>query len=227
METIHKIDVEVLKKSLLQCRSTKARFKLPMSEEDAYACLLAATETEVVFRHRTFCTNEDLENQLHEMTHWLTSPSSHFGILLCGGCGNGKSTMLKAFQQLLNSLHIPKPDNDGTYGIQIVDAKYIAHLCKNNHEAYRKLICVDMLGIDDLGTEPSEVMDYGNVYTPVIDLLTKRYDEQLFTIITTNLTPQQVREHYGDRIADRLNEMVKKIVFSNGTYRTDKLATYD
>ena len=122
-------------------------------------------------------------------------------------------------------LHIPKPDNDGTYGIRIVDAKYIAHLCKNNHEAYRNLIKVDMLGIDDLGIEPAEVIDYGNVYTPVIDLLTKRYEEQLFTIITTNLTPQQVREHYGDRIADRLNEMVKKIVFNNGTYRTDKSAT--
>ena len=50
---------------------------------------------------------------------------------------------------------------------------------------------VDVLGIDDLGTEPSEVSDYGNVYTPVIDLLTKRYEEQLFTIITTNLTPQR------------------------------------
>ena len=227
MQTIHKIDVEGLKRSLLQHRYMKARFKMPMSEEDAYACLLAATEAEVAFRHRTFCISKDLEAQLREMAHWLTSPSSHFGILLCGGCGNGKSTMLKAFQQLLNSLRIPKPDNDGTYGIRIVDAKYIAHLCKNNYDAYRKLINVDMLGIDDLGIEPAEVMDYGNVYTPVIDLLTKRYDEQLFTIITTNLTPQQVREHYGDRIADRLNEMVKKIVFSNGTYRTDKLATYD
>ena len=79
-----------------------------------------------------------------------------------------------------------------------------------------------MLGIDDLGTEPQEVMDFGNVVTPVIDLLTKRYDEQLFTIITTNLTPKQIRKHYGDRIADRLNEMVEKIVFNNGTYRTDK-----
>ena len=78
-----------------------------------------------------------------------------------------------------------------------------------------------MLGIDDLGTEPSEVMGYGNVYTPVIDLLTKRYEEQLFTIITTNLTPQQIREHYDDRIADRLNEMVEKIVFKNGTYRNN------
>ena len=44
-------------------------------------------------------------------------------------------------------------------------------------------------------------------------------------LITTNLTPQQIREHYGDRIADRLNEMVKKIVFSNATYHSDKLAT--
>lgn len=227
METIHKIDVEELKKSLLQHRPMKVRFKMPMPEEDAYAWLLASIMAEVEYRHRTFYSNEHLEKQLHEMAHWLTSPSSHFGMMLCGGCGNGKSTMLKAFQQLLNSLHIPKPDDDSTYGIQIVDAKYIAYLCKNNYEAYRKLISVDMLGIDDLGTEPSEVMDYGNVYTPVIDLLTKRYEEQLFTIITTNLTPQQIRDHYGDRIADRLNEMVQKIVFSNGTYRTDKLATYD
>ena len=211
MEQKLKIDVEGFKKSLLQRRPMKARFKMPMPEEEAYAWLLASIMAEVEYRHRTFYSNEHLEKQINEMAHWLTSPSSHFGMMLCGGCGNGKSTMLKAFQQLLNSLHIPKPDNNGTYGILIVDAKYIAHLCKNNHEAYRKLICVDMLGIDDLGTEPSEVMDYGNVYTPVIDLLTKRYEEQLFTIITTNLTPQQIREHYGDRIADRLNEMVKKI----------------
>lgn len=221
MQTTHKIDVEGLKKSLLQHRPMKARFKLPMSMEQVYDHLLAAIMAEVAYRHRCFCTNEYLEKQLNEMAHWLTSPSSKFGMLLCGGCGNGKSTMLKAFQQLLNYLHIPKPYNDGTYGIQIVDAKYIAYLCKNNYESYRKLISVDMLGIDDLGTEPSEVMDYGNVYTPVIDLLTKRYEEQLFTIITTNLTPQQIREHYGDRIADRLNEMVKKIVFNNATYRTD------
>ena len=189
------------------------------------AILLAAIMAEVEYRHRIFCSNEDMENQLQEMVHWLTTPSSHFGILRCGGCGNGKSTMLKAFQQLLNALHIHKPYEEGTYGIRIVDAKNIAYLCKNNHEEYRKLIRVDMLGIDDLGAEPSEVMDYGNVYTPVIDLLTKRYEEQLFTIITTNLTPQQIRGHYGDRIADRLNEMVKKIVFNNGTYRTDKLAS--
>ena len=190
-----------------------------MSEKQAYDYLLAAIMAEVDYRHRTFCTNDDMDEQLHDMANWLTAPSSKFGLLLCGGCGNGKSTMLKAFQQLLNHLQIQKPRNEGIYGIQIVDAKHIANLCKNNYEAYLKLCNVDMLGIDDLGTEPSEVMDYGNVYTPVIDLLTKRYEEQLFTIITTNLTPSQIREHYDDRIADRLNEMVKKIIFKNDTYR--------
>ena len=220
MEQILKIDVEGLKKSLLQHRPMKVHFKMPMSEEDAYACLLAATETEVAFRHRTFCFNEYMERQLHEIAYWLTSPSSHFGMMLCGGCGNGKSTVLKAFQQLLNSLHIHKPDNDGTCGIRIVDAKYIAHLCKNNYEAYRKLISVDMLGIDDLGEEEPTLMNYGNRVTPVIDLISYRYCRMLFTMVTTNLTPAQIRSTYGDRIADRFNEMMLILPYRNPSFRT-------
>ena len=221
-----RIDVGQLKSILLQRRIMKLRFRLPMSEEQAYDCLLAATTAEVEFRHRSFCENEDAKSQLRQMANWITSDSSKFGLLLCGECGNGKSTLLKAFQQLLNYLSIPNPNGQGNYGIQITDAKYIAYLGRSDYPAFLRLSQKDMLGIDDLGTEPQEVMDFGNVVTPVIDLLTKRYDEQLFTIITTNLTPKQIREHYGNRIADRLNEMVEKIVFTNGTYRTDKSLNY-
>lgn len=217
-----KIDVEQLKSVLLQRRIMRQRFRLPMSTEQAYDCLLAATIAEVEFRHRSFYENDDAKTQLYQMADWLTSDSSKFGILLCGECGNGKSTLLKAFQQLLNFLSIPIPDGQSNYGIQITDAKYVAHLARTDYSAFLRLSHKDMLGIDDLGTEPQEVMDFGNAVTPVIDMLTKRYDEQLFTIITTNLTPKQIRDHYGDRIADRLNEMVEKIVFTNGTYRTDK-----
>jgi DNA replication protein DnaC len=62
-------------------------------------------------------------------------------------------------------------------------------------------------------------MDFGNVLCPVVDLLTKRYDMQLFTIVTTNLTPAEIREKYGDRVADRMNEMMVKVIFNNETYR--------
>ena len=70
-----------------------------------------------------------------------------------------------------------------------------------------------------MGTEPREVMEFGNVYTPLIDLISTRYEEQLYTIFTTNLTPAQLEEKYGKRIVDRLNEMVEKVVFENESYR--------
>ena len=54
---------------------------------------------------------------------------------------------------------------------------------------------------------------------PLIDLITTRYEQQLYTIFTTNLTPAQLEEKYGKRIVDRLNEMVEKVVFENESYR--------
>ena len=92
------------------------------------------------------------------------------------------------------------------YGLTIVDALHIAQLCKSNHTKYHlELAQNEMLAIDDLDTEPVEVMDYGNIITPVINLLTKRYEAHLFTIVTTNLYPKEIHKRYGDRIADRLN----------------------
>ena len=76
-----------------------------------------------------------------------------------------------------------------------------------------------MIAIEDMGREATEVLDYGNVLNPVIDLIEYRYDNQLFTAITTNLTSKQVSEKYGKRIADRFNEMLEVIVFENATYR--------
>ena len=104
--------------------------------------------------------------------------------------------------------------------IKQVDAREICDAAKNDYKAYKGLCSQLMLSIDDLGVEPSEVLDYGNVLSPVIELLSRRYNAQLFTIVTTNLTPKQIREHYGERIADRFNEMFERIVFENSTYRT-------
>ncbi len=210
-------------------RTMIARFRLPMKEDEAYELLMAAVIAEVQFRYRKFVYNEFIDDQLQQMAKWLTTVTPKFGIVLCGGCGNGKTTMLKALQNLLRRLQIRKPtaplgsSHGAYYGLTIVDALHIAQLCKTNHTKYLELTQDDMLAIDDLGTEPVEVMDYGNIMTPVIDLLTKRYEAQLFTIVTTNLDPKDIRKRYGDRIADRLNEMMAKIVYRNPTYRTDEI----
>ena len=99
------------------------------------------------------------------------------------------------------------------------NAKDLAMRSKGNYNDWRNVMRYQLMIVDDLGTEPREVMEFGNVYTPLIDLITTRYEEQLFTIFTTNLTPAQLEEKYGKRIVDRLNEMVEKVVFENESYR--------
>ena len=82
-----------------------------------------------------------------------------------------------------------------------------------------------MLAIDDVGEEPAEVISFGMVYTPIRDLLEERYSRQKLTIITTNLVENkskeifQISSHYGERVVDRIREMMKILTFRNASYR--------
>ena len=174
---------------------------------------------EVEYRHRKFIADGYTALHIQEAARWLTDPCPKFGMLLCGQCGNGKSTLVRAIRSLIQLLYSSSSYDDQRY-LRIVDAKEVVATAKADYRQFTDLCKADMLAIDDLGIEPSEVLDYGNVLNPAIDLLTRRYNDQLFTLVTTNLTPQQIREHYGDRIADRFNEMMARIVFNNPSYRT-------
>lgn len=102
--------------------------------------------------------------------------------------------------------------------MKIVDVRDILRVARDFDE-FKSIRSARMLGIDDLGKEPAEIMDYGNIMSPVIELIEHRYANQLFTFITTNLTGKEIRAKYGDRIADRFNEMLHIIVFRDITYR--------
>ena len=195
------------------------RFRLPLTKEDTFTLLVSAVQGEVESRYRTFIPNENLTEQLQKMAAWLTNKDSKFGMLLCGGCGNGKTTIVKAFQQVINALEIPSPTTNKSYAIRIMDAKTITHIYRTDYKQWLEFARMEMLAIDDLGIEPREVMDFGNVGYPVVDLLTKRYENQLFTIITSNLTPPEISAQYGECIADRLREMMERITFTNSSYR--------
>lgn len=217
-----RINAEALMSALQRRKGTMPRFNLLLNEEEAYKSLMMAIKVEVVYRHKEFVTNDELEAQVRCLSAFLTQENSKFGILLAGGCGNGKTTIIKALQNLINALRIPTPYNDKEYAMRIIDAKSLVATCKSNYEDWKRLIYQDLLAIDDLGTEPREVMDYGNIITPTVDILTRRYENQLFTIISTNLTPPQISQVYGERIADRMREMMEIIPFTNTSYRVLK-----
>lgn len=143
--------------------------------------------------------------------------------MLLGLPGNGKTTLMNAIISLINTLDLKDCYGD-SIGVRTVSAIELARINRDNYGEFQKLCSYPWLAIDDLGQEPKEILDYGNVLTPAVELICRRYDEQLFTIVTSNITVKKdgknsLRSVYGDRIADRFNEMMQCIVFENKTYR--------
>lgn len=213
METLTgKINVEEFKSWLTRQKTTRELFRWPVSYEDAKLMLRTAYADEVQRRGMDCESNEKVLGYLDKIAEMMTTRSTKCGILLCGNCGNGKTTTMNAFLSVSKYLASPGID------IETTSARRITQIAKDE-EVMRSAKGIKVLCIDDIGLEPTEVLDFGNAINPVIEILEQRYRNQLFTFITTNLTPKQIREKYGDRIADRFNETMKCIVYENPTFR--------
>lgn len=191
--------------------------------------LYAACAAEVDNRYRTFNATDEYKKHLWDISKWLTSEDSTFGLFLCGGAGNGKTTILRALQNLLNYLRSDEPycgDTSRDYptkGYVIVSAKELVPLAKayNNPtkdnaasvSRYKFLRTVEVLAIDDLGTEPRESVHYGDFVTAAMDIISFRYEEQFCTLASSNLAAPDIAKYYDERIADRFREMMHIVDF--------------
>ena len=84
---------DLLESQLSRPATTKERFRLPFSKDDTVRVLLAGVKAEVERRDKTFIMSEALLTQAEQIAEWLTGDHSKFGLMLCGGCGNGKTTL--------------------------------------------------------------------------------------------------------------------------------------
>ena len=218
--------VEGLMSVIRRHRTTAARFRFNMSEQDALNLLTAHYIFEVEARHNRVKLDENTINNLRKMAHFLTKSDPKFGVMLCGTCGNGKTTMVFALRSTIAYLkdrgHFDQYRNTSSpyfdFELRFVDVRDVVETYKDKTR-YANLRSEALLAIDDLGKEPAEVLDFGNVTNPLIDLLEYRYLYQKFTVITTNLDAKEIRVKYGARIADRFNEMLEVIVFQDISYR--------
>lgn len=213
---------------LMSRKRTATRFRLPYTSEQAYAMLYAACKAEVVSRHRVFQDTNAYKQRLWDIAQWLTSQDSTFGLFLCGGAGNGKTTILRALQNLTNYLRSDelwsiKQSEYPIRGYAFITAKELVSLAKaynnptreNESEVhnYKRLRTVEILAIDDLGQEPKESMYYGDFVTAAMDILSFRYEEQFCTLVSSNLAAEEITTYYDERIADRFREMMHIVNF--------------
>ena len=194
-------------------------FKLPMTVDEAEQYIRGAFEAQVELRGGKVQYDEMTERNLRLVAETLAGDSHKFGLLLAGTCGNGKTTTLRAVQSVVKLLNNTYYNRSGQrIGNRLLEAKEITQLSDKDGQltVYKT---VPVLFLDDLGREPTEVLKYGNVSSPITELLEYRYNQRLTTIVTTNLEPSEVRQKYGDRIADRFNEMFALVSYTGVSYR--------
>lgn len=163
-----------------------------------------------------FSHTRELCNHLEDIAKWMTEGNG-FGLALMGSVGNGKTTMAKAF---CGCVRLAGFDDRGEpIGIRYIDSNTVTRMCREDYEAFRKLCDTKFLCLDDMGREPVEVRDYGNVLNPIVELVQHRYEQQLPLVVTTNLDPKMIDERYGRRISDRMKEMMHIVIFEDISYR--------
>jgi len=138
------------------------------------------------------------------------------GLMLSGGCGNGKSTMCEAIRRFYQQM--PKP-----LSCIMITASELNRVCSEKTADDGRFEnwcrCLRLI-IDDLGTQQPYVMDYGNQRFPFNELLEERYNRNLITIISTNITrPEEFRRLYGARIEDRVREYFWVVPVTENSYR--------
>ena len=202
---------------------TTPRFKIMLPPQQVFDLLTQFYIIEVKRRHVEMEIDETTEANLNAVTDAITAEVPKFGIWLYGAPGNGKTTMMFAFMRLVDFLNSQRHFSFmGEYfhaKPRFKVAKDIVEIAKETPREFSDLFDESILCIDDLGTEPKELQDFGNIKTPMMDLLMYRYRLQSFTFVTSNLSPKQIKEKYDERVADRCREMFETIKFIAPTYR--------
>ena len=189
-------------------------FRIDQPEEQVRQILERCYEVEVSARRMRYQATPEVGDILVRVSRWLCSahPNKKPGLMLYGRCGNGKTTMARAVCRLIGTLYNGR-------NVWTMTASEAAELQLKDPERFGHFKAATQIFIDDLGTEPVEVKDFGTVRMPLVEILYHRYETMKFTLCTTNEDDTSLKAKYGERIADRMGEMFNRLAFGAKSFR--------
>lgn len=199
------MDLEQFRQALQEGQG-KPRFRLSgntaVELEECYKVVVAR-------RRIPYVADKPTTEVITKAAEWLSGDHKS-GLLLYGSVGSGKTTMADAICKLL-----------GFYGKIVISttALDISRAAREDSERYNFILNSQMLCIDDMGIEPITVKNYGSEISPFVELIYHRYKKNLFTIVTSNLVDEDIKEVYGERVSNRFKEMFDTVYYSHTSYR--------
>ncbi|HEX4035271.1 MAG TPA: ATP-binding protein [Solirubrobacteraceae bacterium] len=119
---------------------------------------------------------------------------------LSGGVGTGKTAL---------AMIVSKAAIDAGRTVAIYSCPRLLSLIRESIDTggvltfLDRLAAVDLLHVDDLGAEHRTEWVLEQLYT----IINSRYEDERSTVVTSNLTPEELAEQLGERIVSRLEGM--------------------
>lgn len=140
------------------------------------------------------------------------------GLFIYGRPGNGKTYLTSCIaNELIEKKQIR---------IKYCSINFVLNQIKSSYD-YKTPEEVKVIGkfkdtklliLDDLGTEQTTDWSISKIY----EIIDYRYRNKLSTIVTTNLTVDEIKKKYTQRLADRMFEMCTELKFTSESIRKQK-----
>lgn len=158
--------------------------------------------------------------------HWNENYKANRGLLFYGGTGRGKTTLACCIANRLADKGINIKVMSVNAMIQRVKDSYRNNGEKGETELKAEIKSTSLLILDDLGAEYKTDWSTCLLY----EIIDERYRTGKPSIVTTNLTLKQLREHLTDangipRAFDRLVEGLTPVEFQCRNYRVEQAET--
>ena len=124
-------------------------------------------------------------------------------IVMTGGGGLGKTFLLNCIFERVTSRGFSAVRITAFRMFEAMRQQHVGN--DEKFDGFSALIEAPLLLIDDLGTEP---MMRNITVEYLFTLLNERMANRRHTVIATNLTPTQLKERYGERVASRMLDTV-------------------
>lgn len=153
-------------------------------------------------QERALRISESYASQFDEMRNRGTC------MIFSGRAGTGKTHLGCAIANQVMASGSSALFTTVTDAMRLIKQSYSKESDTNEGDAIQTLVAPALLVLDEVGA------DFGTEHskTLLFDLLNKRYENLLCTIILTNLDAVALREYMGDRVMDRLREGGGKMV---------------
>ena len=126
-------------------------------------------------------------------------------LFFCGNTGLGKTYMSNAIaNEILKNGKTVLYQTAPVLLETVIDNKFNKYKNQNSDEFYKNVLTVDLLIIDDLGTENINSMTVSELFTILNTRILNLNNKPTKTIISTNLSIEQIFKMYEERIGSRI-----------------------